>query len=529
MKESGGESKKSKGGWCGWFVVLLVIAVILTALALTVWKKKSSNHGGAAPVPGPPGAIDSKYSDALKIAMQFFDVQKSGKLVNNNISWRGDSALMDGSEAKLDLSKGMFDAGDHMKFGFPMAFTATVLSWAILEYGDQMNAVKQLEPAQDSLKWITDYLVNAHPSPNVLFIQVGDPDIDHKCWQRPEKMAQKRPLLQVNTSSPGTEVAAETAAALASASLVFKKTDAAYSALLLRHAKQLFTFADTYRGSYSISIPDVQNYYNSTGYEDELLWAAAWLYHATAEASYYSYATVQNGKAFANWGSPSWFSWDNKLAGTQVLLSRVSFFGAKNTLNSGLQNYRKTAEAVMCGLLPQSPTATTSRTDGGLVWISQWNALQHPVASAFLAVVYSDYMLSSRTATFSCNGESYTPKDLRKFGISQADYVLGKNPIKTSFLVGYGSNYPQYVHHRGASIPADADTGCQDGFMWLKSVRPNPNVAMGALVGGPFLNETFIDARNNSMQTEPSTYNSAVLVGLLSSLVTTSNVVQSFI
>lgn len=81
--------------------------------------------------------------------------------------------MQDGSQAKLDLSKGMYDAGDHMKFGFPMAFTATVLSWAILEYGDQMKVVNQLEPVQDSLKWITDYLINAHPTDNVLYIQVN--------------------------------------------------------------------------------------------------------------------------------------------------------------------------------------------------------------------------------------------------------------------------------------------------------------------------------------------------------------------
>lgn len=97
---------------------------------------------------------------------------EAGKLENNKISWRGDSALKDGSQAKLDLSKGMYDAGDHIKFGFPMAFTATVLSWAILEYGDQMDHVGQLEPAQDSLKWITDFLINAHPSENVLYVQV---------------------------------------------------------------------------------------------------------------------------------------------------------------------------------------------------------------------------------------------------------------------------------------------------------------------------------------------------------------------
>ena len=106
--------------------------------------------------------------------------------------------------------------------------------------------------------------------------------------------------------------------------------------------------------------------------------------------------------------------------------------------------------------------------------------------------------------------------------------MLGKNPTDMSFLVGYGDKYPQYVHHRGASIPVDAKINCKDGFKYIKSPDPNPNVATGALVGGPFLNETYIDSRNNTKQAEPSTYNSAVIVGLLSSLVTTSSAVQSF-
>ncbi|KAF4348839.1 hypothetical protein CsatB_019963 [Cannabis sativa] len=523
-----GEKSGSKG-WCGWLLAFLILALVVGGIVFTIMKKKSGNSDGIAPVPGPPGAISKDYADALKIAMQFFDIQKSGELVDNKISWRGDSGLKDGNEAKVDLSKGMYDAGDHMKFGFPMAFTATVLSWTILEYGDQMDAVDQLEPAQDSLKWITDYLINAHISDNVLIVQVGNPEADHKCWERPEDMVEKRPLTQVNSTSPGSDVAGETAAALASASLVFKKSNPTYSSNLLKHAKQLFAFADKYRGSYSVSIPEVQTYYNSTGYGDELLWAASWLFHATGDHSYLDYVTGDNGQEFANFGSPTWFSWDNKLAGVQVLLSRISFFGAKGASNTGgLLKYRQTAEAVICGLLPHSPTATESRTKSGLIWVSEWNALQHPVASAFLAALYSDYMLTSRTAKISCNGRSFSPAAIRKFVRSQADYVLGDNPMKMSFLVGYGDKFSQFVHHRGASIPADAKTGCTDGFQWLESTRPNPNVAVGALVGGPFLNETFIDSRNNSMQTEPSTYNSAVIVGLLSSLVTTSSAVQSF-
>lgn len=127
-----------------------------------------------------------------------------------------------------------------------------------------------------------------------------------------------RPLIQVNTSLPGTEVAAETAAAMAAASLVFRRSNSSYSDLLLKHAKQLFAFGDTYRGSYSISIPQVQAFYNSSGYVDELLWAASWLFLATQDTSYLKYVTVDNGLEFANWGMPSWFSWDNKLPGVMV-------------------------------------------------------------------------------------------------------------------------------------------------------------------------------------------------------------------
>ncbi|KAK4416809.1 Endoglucanase 24 [Sesamum alatum] len=525
------EKPKAARGWRWWLLVVVIATLVMAASYITLGRNFGRLNVLFHRTRRHPVVVE-KYADALAIALQFFDVQKSGKLVKNRISWRGDSGLEDGKEANLDLSKGLYDAGDLIKFGFPMAFTATILSWAVLEYGDHMREVKELQNAQDSLKWITDYLINAHPSPNLLYVQVGDPELDHKCWERPETMTETRPLTQVNTSYPGSDVAAETAAAMASASLVFRSSNSAYSMLLLDHARQLFTFADSYRGSYSISIAKVQDFYNSSGYGDELLWAAAWLYHATGDELYLKYVTVE-GNFFANWGAATWFSWDNKHAGTQVLLSRVNFFGSKEIRgeeNIALQLYRKTAEVVICGLLSSSSASATSyRTEGGLIWVMQWNALQYAVASAFLALVYSDYMLTSHTRNLYCDGVLYEPMDLRRLAIMQVDYVLGNNPMNMSYLVGYGSSYPQYVHHRGASIPRDAKTGCSDGFMWLNSTAPNPNVAVGALVGGPFQNDSYIDSRNNTMQAEPTTYNSAVLVGLLSGLITNSSVVPSFL
>jgi endoglucanase len=61
--------------------------------------------------------------------------------------------------------------------------------------------------------------------------------------------------------SQGSDLAGETAAALAAASIVFKGVDPSYSNNLLTHAKQLFDFANNYRGKYSDSITDASNFY----------------------------------------------------------------------------------------------------------------------------------------------------------------------------------------------------------------------------------------------------------------------------
>ncbi|KAL4568136.1 hypothetical protein LXL04_023738 [Taraxacum kok-saghyz] len=149
----------------------------------------------------------------------------------------------------VDLVGGYYDAGDNVKFGFPMAFTATMLSWSVLEFGGMMKG--ELRNAKEAIRWATDYLLKATAEPDVIYVQVGDATKDHACWERPEDMDTPRTVIKIDRNTPGTEVAAETAAALASASLVFRKSDRTYSKLLLKRAISVFEFADKYRGSYS--------------------------------------------------------------------------------------------------------------------------------------------------------------------------------------------------------------------------------------------------------------------------------------
>lgn len=74
-----GASKYTKG-CCGWLIVVVVAALVVTAGVVAIMKKRS-HKSEPLPVPGPPGAINQKYANALGTALQFFQVQKGNYLI----------------------------------------------------------------------------------------------------------------------------------------------------------------------------------------------------------------------------------------------------------------------------------------------------------------------------------------------------------------------------------------------------------------------------------------------------------------
>jgi hypothetical protein len=86
----------------------------------------------------------------------------------------------------------------------------------------------------------------------------------------------------------------------------------------------LFEFGDKYRGKYDENMGVVKSYYASvSGYKDELLWGALWLYKATDNEKYLEYV-INNAHCF---GGTGWameeFSWDVKYAGLQIMAAKV--------------------------------------------------------------------------------------------------------------------------------------------------------------------------------------------------------------
>ncbi|KAF5937332.1 hypothetical protein HYC85_024838 [Camellia sinensis] len=88
-----------------------------------------------------------------------------------------------------------------------------------------------------------------------------------------------RNVFKIDRNTPGSEIAAETASTLAAASLVFRRIDPTNAKLLVTRAIRVFEFADKYRGVYSNGLKKVvcPFYCSFSGYQDELLWGAAWL------------------------------------------------------------------------------------------------------------------------------------------------------------------------------------------------------------------------------------------------------------
>lgn len=511
-----------------WTVGTILAAGFLAGFITLIVKTVPRHHK-----PHPP---PDNYTLALHKALMFFNAQRSGPLPkHNNVSWRGNSGMKDGlsdSAIKKNLVGGFYDAGDAIKFNFPASFALTMLSWSVIEYSAKYEAAGELTHVKDTIKWGTDYLLktfnNSADTIDKIQAQVGVGDTsggsttpnDHYCWVRPEDIEYPRPVYECHSCS---DLAAEMAAALASASIVFKDSKT-YSQKLVHGAKTLYKFSRDQRGRYSAGGSDPSHFYNSTSYWDEYLWGGAWLYYATGNSSYLALATNKGlaKHAGAFWGGPDYgvLNWDNKLAGAQVLLSRMRLFLSPGfPYEDMLSTFHNQTNIIMCSYLPVF--TSFNRTKGGLIQLNHGRPqpLQYVVNAAFLATLYADYLEAADTPGWYCGPTFFSTDVLRQFAKTQIDYILGKNPRKMSYVVGFGNHYPKHVHHRGASIPKNrVKYNCKGGWKWRDSNKPNPNTLVGAMVAGPDKNDGFRDVRTNYNYTEPTLAGNAGLVAALVAL-----------
>lgn len=290
-----------------------------------------------------------------------------------------------------------------------------------------------------------------------------------------------RPAYKIDASCGGADLAGETAAAMAASSMVFRPTDAAYADKLLTHAKQLYTFADTVRKNYHECITDATSFYRSwSGYQDELVWGAIWLYRATGDAAYLAKAESEYDKLGTEpqttTRSYKWtVAWDNKQFGAYVLLANLT----------GKQKYVDDARGVDFWTVGVNGERVRY-SPGGMAVLDSWGALRYAANTAFAALVYSDKTTdATRKARY------------HDFAVRQINYALGDNPRNSSYVIGFGTNPPKNPHHRTAH-----------GSWWDSQTVPTEtrHTLYGALVGGPSSpNDAYTDNRSDYVMNEVAT------------------------
>ncbi len=432
--------------------------------------------------------IDIDYKSVLNASWLFYEAQKaSGPF--EKVTWRVPAALDDGKDVGVDLSKGWFDAGDHVKFNLPMAYSATMLEWGMIEAKDAYIKANAYDFAKKQIRYVLDYFMNAYDekgagvADDIVYYQVGDPGADHAFWGPPQDMTMKRPTYSCDKDNPCSEVSAEMAAAMAAGYMVFKDEDPTYAAKLLEEAKGVYEFADTYKGNKGYKAAN--GYYTSySGYWDELAWGAVWLYKATGETKYLQKAKeyVEKSQSAIYWAH----NWDNVSVGTYLLLAKI-------TNNS---SYHQKLQTHLNNWLYK-----LKKTPGGLVFLNQWGSLRYASTTAFIALSYSDIAPADKKSLYIA------------FAKKQIDYILGDNPRNASYVVGVGKNYPINPHHRAAH---DSPTHSID------NPKNNRHLLIGALVGGPASADDFDykDDRGDFVRNEVATDYNAGFTSALAKLIT---------
>ncbi|MDE5945794.1 MAG: glycoside hydrolase family 9 protein [Oscillospiraceae bacterium] len=442
---------------------------------------------------------DINFARALQYSIYFYDANMCGTEVNENTeySWRGDCHTYDAKVAMnssatnlsesflkqykdildpdgdgfIDVSGGFHDAGDHVKFGMPENYSASTLGWGYYEFRDSYVKLGQDKHIETILRYFNDYLMkctflDANGDVIAHCYQVGDGDEDHKYWNSPEIDEMNRPAFFLTADKPQTDYVASAAASLAVNYLNFKDTDPEYANKSLEYSKALFKFAQNHEKQLSDNSDGPKSYYTSAKWEDDYCWAAAWLYKITEDHKYLE----EIFPYYDYYAAPCYVHcWNDVWNGVQCILGEIT----KEQYPDFIKEYKEYAgkspyEEMDCWASVSKAVDTYMSgglgrtTAGGFFWLDKWGSARYNTAAQLSALVYDKYNNNGKPSKYS---------DWAK---SQMEYIMGNNPMKRSYIVGYNESSAKFPHHRAAS-----------GLTKAEDTDKHRYVLYGALVGGP--------------------------------------------
>lgn len=390
-------------------------------------------------------------------------------------------------DGTIDVSGGFHDAGDYPKFGLTTAFSASMLAWSFLEFPEAYRATGLNSELKVILRLFGDFMarnvyLDAKGDLVAYAHQVGDGS-DHTCgWMPPELRRPSfcpRKAYFASDETPAADVTASAAAALAQMSLVFKDSDPAVAAPYLAKAKALYRFAAKYPDKVADTTGGL---YPSEYAWDDLSWAGVNLYEATQDEQYLKDVFDFDGTTFTGWApghfvtvwvptenddgmdwAESWtHCWNSLRTGVFVKLAAIFDAKAKVDPNSNLAHVSKGFRRIAYHDSIKWAEGG-SMTPGGFNVLATWGSGRYNSASQFVALVYAKHFPADAAP-------------LQAWAKRQIAYLLGDNPIKSSYMMGFGPKYESHPHHAAghASIYGD-----------LSNPPENRHIVWGALLNGP--------------------------------------------
>ena len=420
-------------------------------------------------------ASEYNYAEALQKSMFFYEVQQAGILPEwNNVSWRADSMIKEDGTPSDIVDGGWFDAGDHYKFTLTNAYTASVLAWGYIQYKDAVDKAGLGEIYRNNIQWGLDYVMNCDKGDKVIGT-IGDSD-DHVVWCSAEVYMRKHKLKFDDEERPYDEITDSTtvalsAAALAEGYIIFKDSDPDKAAEYLKHAKSLFELADKTRSNDDQGVQ--KQFYPTTTWVDDLMYAANWLYMATGDQKYLDLCEKdyipnfptenQSTDKKYTWG----FCWDDTTQGAALLYA----------INTGKKEWIDHISHHLDYWIDGYGGKQVAYTPDGLAYLMNWGSLRHAANTVWISEIACDTIFA---------GDSAKVDKYSKWAKSQIDYMFGDNGLEMSYVLGMGDKQPTAFHHRTASGIHDDhwnDLGQESSAEGWQTEYAH--TLYGALVGGP--------------------------------------------
>ncbi|MBR4509067.1 MAG: glycoside hydrolase family 9 protein, partial [Ruminococcus sp.] len=404
----------------------------------------------------------------------------------------------------IDVSGGFHDAGDHVKFGLPEAYAASVVSWGYYEFRDAYTKTGQDKHAETICRYFCDYFMRStfrdENGDVVAFCyQVGDGSVDHEYWQSPEIDAMGRPAFFATSELPTTDDVSESAAALAINYYNFLDTDPEYAEKCLDYSKALFDFANKNDKAVGPPGEGPMSFYTSSKWEDDFCFAAGWLYLITKDHDYLAAC-----EKYIDYYAPPGYvlCWNDMWNGVGLIFGRIQDIYPdvceETRVAIGRGPYEKLDFWEMeAKALDTIIDKTKNMTPAGYFHLDTWGSARYNTAVQFTALVYDKYQKGK---------DRYNPENpdytFTNWALGQMEYIIGDNPINRCYVVGYGDNAVKYPHHRAAS----GLTKCEDP-------APHKHILYGALAGGPDENDKHNDITKDWVYNEVTIDYNAAIVG----------------